>query len=294
MGESGRLGKKSHASKPAFVVGDGSPQEFRDLGFRKGCELENTAARDQGRIDGEERIFSGGADQQDQPVLNIRQQDVLLGTVEAMYLVEKQHRTPAAGRKAIAGIIEYRPHFLDSHRRRVELLEMASRVLRDHLGQCGLSRAGRAEKDCRGTPVRFQHTPQQFAWAEKMLLADKLLQCPRPHSHRQRRYAVQVLPARLGEEIHTQQHTPTPPNWHWFSADLRASGDSPVDRGQVYRLNIAGHAIAIPAGWRQRWRETQPTPVRARRSQRSWRTRPGRQRSACRLRRRGARARRMD
>jgi hypothetical protein len=39
-------------------------------------------------------------------------------------------------------------------------------------------------------------------WPEEMLLPDELVQCPRPHSRRQRRHAVEVLLPRFGEEIH--------------------------------------------------------------------------------------------
>src|SRR3972149_2098388 len=62
----------------------------------------DAGAREQGGDHLERRVLGGGADQGDRPVLDIRQDGVLLGLVEAMDLVDEQERAPRRARPGAA------------------------------------------------------------------------------------------------------------------------------------------------------------------------------------------------
>ena len=81
--------------------------------------MKNLAPADQRRIDGEKWILRRRADEQDQSRFHIGQQNVLLGAVEAMNFIEKQHGALSAGAQAFLGCIENGPNFLHANRRGV-------------------------------------------------------------------------------------------------------------------------------------------------------------------------------
>src|SRR4051812_5026493 len=67
--------------------------EQREQMFRrKRLELKNLRARDEGAVNVEERIMRRRADEPDGAVLDIRQQNILLGFVEAVNLVDEEDR----------------------------------------------------------------------------------------------------------------------------------------------------------------------------------------------------------
>ena len=90
--------------------------EFGDVGLVEGMETKQGRPRHQRRVDLEVRIFGGGADQHDQPLLDGRQQRVLLGLVEPVHLVEEQDRPGAALAESVTSRRDLFAHVL--HRRR--------------------------------------------------------------------------------------------------------------------------------------------------------------------------------
>jgi len=58
--------------------------------------------------------------------------------------------------------------------------------LGNDVSQGSFAGAGRTIENQRVEPIGLQHTSQQLAGADEMLLADEFLQRPRPHSRRQR------------------------------------------------------------------------------------------------------------
>ena len=75
--------------QPALPIGQRALEHKLDLCTRKGLERENLTAAKQGRVDGEEGILRGGADQNDAPFFDIGQQDILLGAVETVQFIHK-------------------------------------------------------------------------------------------------------------------------------------------------------------------------------------------------------------
>ena len=116
---------------------------------------------------------------------DVGKHDFLLRAVEAVQLVDEQRRSFAAGGQAIAGLVERGPQFLHAAGGGVERREFAPGLPGDHFGQRRFSRAGRTVKDGGDEAVGVEHSPQQFAGAEKMLLAGKLVDRARPHARRQ-------------------------------------------------------------------------------------------------------------
>ena len=131
-------------------------------------------------------ILGRRADQDHHAVLDVGQQHVLLGLVEAVDFVDEQQRSLAVGREPIAGRGEDFAQFLHAAGDRADLAEVASRGAGQQPGERGLARAGRAVEDHRPEPIGRQQPPQQFALAEEMLLADELVERSRPHPRRQR------------------------------------------------------------------------------------------------------------
>ena len=91
-----------------------------------------------------------------------------------MDLVDQQQRRPAAGGDFVAGLFEHFADVLHAAGDRAELAEAAVGFLGQQAGERRLAGARRAVEDHRAKPPRLQHPPQQFAFAEEMLLADEL------------------------------------------------------------------------------------------------------------------------
>ncbi len=73
-----------------------APQDRRDLLGRERLQRVHAQARQESAVDLERGVLGGGADERHQVLLDGRQQRVLLGLVEAVDLVEEQHRAPVA------------------------------------------------------------------------------------------------------------------------------------------------------------------------------------------------------
>src|SRR6187455_2907367 len=72
----------------------------------------------------------------------------------------------------------------------------------DQRGERGLAGAGRAVKDHARQAVGFEHSAEQFALAEEMLLADELIEGAWSHADGERCDALEVLAADLAKKFH--------------------------------------------------------------------------------------------
>ena len=132
-----------------------------------------------------------------QALLDGRQQRVLLGLVEAVDLVEEEHRLPAAGIAPVGGALDHRAHLGAPGRRRRSAPRRprrersatirASVVLPEPGGPYRTIECGRP---C-SIAVRSAEPG-----AEQVRLADELLEAARAHAHRQRpprRYVIRTM-----------------------------------------------------------------------------------------------------
>ncbi len=103
-----------------------------------------------------------------------------------MHLVDEEHRALPAGQVAARGV-EDLADVLDSGGDRGDLDEFGVVGTRHHRGDGGLADPGRPpqENAHRGLPTG--QPPQRGSLAQQVLLADDLINGPRPQPHRQRR-----------------------------------------------------------------------------------------------------------
>ena len=132
-------------------------------------------ARQQRVVDLEGRVFGRRSDEDQRAVLDVRQKGVLLRFVEAVHLVEEQHRVARTAQAARP--LDHRPDVLDAgqHRRQC-----------DEFGIGTDSRPAARASSCRcpGGPHRiiecgrpdFERTAQRRAGAEQMRLPDELIE----------------------------------------------------------------------------------------------------------------------
>jgi len=149
-------------------------------------EHEHAAARQQRAGELEARVLRGRADQGDDPVLDPREEGVLLGSVEAVDLVTEEDRAPPFVLeplfRRLDDLADPRHAFGDGGKR----LEVAVGVVGDDARQRGLAGPRRAPEDARGHVAAADQLAERLAGAEQLLLAEELVQVPRTHAGRER------------------------------------------------------------------------------------------------------------
>ena len=173
-----------------------APHQPFDVGGLQRAQLVHLRPRQQRRVDLEVRVLRRGADERDEPLLDGRQQRVLLRLVEPVDLVEEEdRRAPAALALARPGdhLAHLRPPGVD----RRELLERGVGVLGGHARERRLAGAGRAEQDHRVRAPGLDRRAQRRARAEQVLLADEVVERPGPHARGQRAVERHGLGPRL-------------------------------------------------------------------------------------------------
>ena len=119
-----------------------------------------------------------------------RQQGVLLGLGEAVHLVDEQHGAAAGVGELALGGGDDRPDLLDAGVERGQLDELPLGGQRDDVRERRLAGAGRAVEDQRHRLVGLDQPAQRRPRAEQVLLADDLVERPRPHPDGERRAGV--------------------------------------------------------------------------------------------------------
>ncbi len=157
--------------------------------------------RHQRRVDLEVRVLGRRPDQRHEPLLDRRQERVLLGLVEAVDLVEEEDRATAVRAQPLPCTGEDGAHLCNRRRDGRQLFEGGARPGGDDPRQRRLAASRRPVEDHRADAVLFDRQAQRGALAEDLPLADELLQRCRPRALRERRRAGHVLLSRVCEEI---------------------------------------------------------------------------------------------
>ena len=122
----------AHREEAQRLLGNASPSlSLRDRAGEHRLELldaqllqrVDAQPREQRAVDLERRVLGRRADQRHEPLLDRRQQRVLLGLVEAVDLVEEQDRGCAAGLAPVARALDHGAHLGTSRRDGAQLLE---------------------------------------------------------------------------------------------------------------------------------------------------------------------------
>ncbi len=160
------------------------------------------AAREERRVDLEVRVLGRRADQRHEPVLDRRQQRVLLRLVEAVDLVEEEDRPLAVAAQPVAGPRDHAAHVVDPRRDRRQLLEGGARSSRPRSARASSCRR-RAARRGSSTAARSSSIASRSAErsAEHVRLADELVERARPQPLRERRRLGLPLPCRVREEV---------------------------------------------------------------------------------------------
>ena len=169
----------------AELVGPAAHDQ-RELLVGERHELVDLAPRQQRRVDLEVRVLRRRADQRQRPLLDRRQQRVLLGLVEAVDLVEEEDRPLAVGAETLPAEAITSRTCADRGGHGRQLLEGRAGRVRDHARERRLPAPGRPVQDRGADAVLRDREPQRGMLAEDLLLADEILEPLRPHAHGQR------------------------------------------------------------------------------------------------------------
>ena len=162
---------------PEMLLG---PPEQGTQRFRpQPLQHQHVAARDQSTRERERGILGRGPDQCYRAVLDLVQQPVLLGAVEAVDLVDEQQRPPPA-RPQPARLLVALAQVGDPGHHRRERQQRLIHLPRQQPGERGLPAARRPPQDQRGQPPPRQHPRQRRLGRQQVLLAHKLAQLRRP------------------------------------------------------------------------------------------------------------------
>ncbi len=179
------------------LEGDGAQVVF---GQRR--ELKDTTAADQRLVDFEIGIFSGGADEDDGPVLDPGQEGVLLGLVEAVDLVDEKNRAPAVVLGPILGLGHRFADVFDAGKDGVQRGKVGAGCVGNDPGQGRLAGSRRSVEDEAAQLVGLNRPAQEAARPDDVVLADILIQRPRSHARGQGRFLFQPVGVGMVEEIH--------------------------------------------------------------------------------------------
>ncbi len=142
--------------------------------FGEGFEPKERGAGDQRRVDSEEWVFSGCADEGDQSAFDIGQEDILLGFGEPVDLVEEEDGAFARIAQDAVGIVDDLADALDADRCGVLADKPSAGCFGDDLGECGFAGAGRAVEDDGGEGVGVDHSAEEFVRGQEVGLPDNL------------------------------------------------------------------------------------------------------------------------
>ncbi len=182
------------------MICERAPQECRPRAARERAKREDATARKQRRHHLEGRILRGGTDQRHGAALDVRQQGVLLGAVEAVDLVEEEHG-PATGSRFACGALDHVAHVAYACRHGGERDERCTRrIAREQARERRLAAARRTPEDQRGQVACLRESTQGSLRADEFALSHDFVENARPHpvGERRMRRARRSGTARLG------------------------------------------------------------------------------------------------
>ena len=139
-----------------------------------------------------------------------------------MDLVEEQDRAAAVLAEPLPGALDAVAHVLDAGGDRRHLLEGAFGRARDRERQRRLAGTRRSPEDRRRQPVELDEAAQRAARSDEVLLADDLVDGPRPDAGGERRLGTQAIGDRGGEQV--VRHRGHATERHGVAAGARRTG----------------------------------------------------------------------
>lgn len=153
----------------------GAVEERGQCGFVEAFEDEDLGAGEEGAVEFETRVLRGGADQGDGAVLDVGQEAVLLGAVEAVDLVDEQQGALADAASASCGG-EDLAQIGDAGEGGRHWLEGQVADVREEPGDGGLPDAGRAPQDGGAEALLGDHAAERGVRGKEVVLPDDIFQ----------------------------------------------------------------------------------------------------------------------
>ena len=125
-------------------------------------------------------------DETQQAALDIGQQDILLGFVEAVNLINEENGLLGGVLKTVRSLGDHTTDVRHIALNPAQTLESGARRGGDDLGKTRLPNARRPIQNDRRNSIRLNRAAQEFPWAKDVPLADVFIQRPRTHPRCQR------------------------------------------------------------------------------------------------------------
>ena len=135
VGQGHAAGRTEAPGQPALRVGERPPDDGRDLVVGERLEAPDAHPREERGVHLEVGVLGGRADERDGPVLDVRQQRVLLGLVEAVDLVEEQHGAGAVEGQPVLRLGDRGAHLDDARHHRRQRDEVGADRIRRGAGR---------------------------------------------------------------------------------------------------------------------------------------------------------------
>ena len=154
VGQRDAAGRAEAAGQSALGVREGPPDDRRDLVVGERLEAPHPHPRQERGIHLEVGVLGRRADEGDRPVLDVWQQRVLLGLVEAVDLVEEQDGAGAVEGEAVLRLGDGRADLDDARHDRRQRDEVRPDGVREQPREAGLAGARRAPQQDRRQVAR--------------------------------------------------------------------------------------------------------------------------------------------
>ncbi len=174
------------AREAALLVLERPAHDRRDLVVGQRLEPPDPEARQQGGVHLEVGVLGRRADQRDRAVLDVRQQRVLLGLVEAVDLVDEQDRTPGFEREPVLRLGDGGPDLGHPGHDRGHRAELGADGVREQAGERRLAGARRAPQEQAREVTARDRAAEGAALADEVGLADELVERARAHARGER------------------------------------------------------------------------------------------------------------
>src|SRR5262249_3162994 len=127
-------------------------------------------------------VLSGGTDKGDGAALDVGENSILLGLVEAVDLIYEEDGAPPGHAQELAGILHDATEISDACGDSAKGDEAGVGDAGDDGGKGGLAAARRSPENHRGNAVTLNGAAERPAWGEQVLLPDDLIKRARAHA----------------------------------------------------------------------------------------------------------------
>jgi hypothetical protein len=230
------------AAQTAFRVVERPGDDSLDLGRFERLQNIHFRPGQQRADDLERRILGRGTYQDNHAGLDVRQEGILLGFVEAMDFVDKKNGLPAIGAMNPLSVGHDRLDLLDAREDGTVGEEGRPGLPGHDPRQRCLSSSRRAPEDHGHQPIIADHLAQDLARSDEMILADDFAESPRAHPLRER-----CIRRDLGSMLGKQGiHRLVPSGMFRFISNLMC-----VFRDRNSLPSTAAHPASLPQGLKE-------------------------------------------